>query len=64
MKEIIDFLKCPHYKGQPCPGENRGEVGGASGGEVVYVKNEKPISGDMLDFIREHHCGKCPKNAR
>ena len=62
MKEIFDFSQCPHYTAQPCPGENLGSNGRAVSTQVVYVENGKPISGDILDFIKEHNCDKCPKN--
>jgi hypothetical protein len=62
VKENFDFSKCPHYNEQPCPGENIGNIGRAVSAQVIYVENGKPVSGDMLDFFKEHHCDKCPKN--
>ena len=62
VKEYFDFSECPHYTEQHCPGENLGNIGRAVSVQVVYVENGKRISGDMVDFIKEHHCGKCPKN--
>jgi hypothetical protein len=62
VKEKFDFSKCPHYNEKPCPGENPVNIGRAVSAQVVYVKNGKPISGDLLDFIKEHNCGKCPRN--
>ena len=62
MKEKIDFSKCPHFNEQPCPGENPGNFGRATSAQIVYKENGKAISGDLFDFVQEHHCDKCPKN--
>jgi hypothetical protein len=62
LKEKIHFSKCPHCNEQPCPGENLGNIGRAASTQVVYVENGKPVGGDLVDFIKEHHCDKCPKN--
>ncbi|MGB5156337.1 MAG: hypothetical protein WBN77_02750 [Desulfobacterales bacterium] len=62
MKEKIDFSKCLYFHEHPCLGENIENTGHAISEQVVYVKNGTPTSCDRIDFIKENHCSKCPKN--
>jgi hypothetical protein len=64
MKEKIDFTKCTHYNGQPCPGFSNGSEARSSRTIIVIDENGKRKSVDYFDFIRDHDykCSECPIN--
>jgi len=64
MKENFDFSKCPHFDAKPCPGQNLENMARAVNTQVVYVEDGTTYRDDLLDFVRQHRCGECPKNKK